>query len=52
MLPADISAIKAAMPHLATKADVSDMKSSVIQWIVATTITVAGLAFAIAKFVH
>ena len=48
----NIAGIKAVIPHLATKADVSDMKTSVIQWIVATTIAVAGTAFAIAKFVH
>jgi hypothetical protein len=48
----DISGIKAVIPHLATKADVSDMKTSIIQWIVATTIAAAGVAFAIAKFVH
>jgi hypothetical protein len=51
-MKADISAIKAVIPHLATKADVSDVKTSIIQWIVATTITVAALAFSIAKFVH
>jgi len=55
----DISGIKAVIPHLATKADVSDAKAlisdaktSIIQWLVATTIAAAGLAFAIAKFVH
>jgi hypothetical protein len=48
----DIASIKAVIPHLATKADVSDVKTSIIQWIVATTITVAALAFSIAKFVH
>jgi hypothetical protein len=34
------------------KADISDMKTSIIQWMVATTIAAAGVAFAIAKFVH
>jgi len=48
----DISGIKAVIPHLATKADLSDMRAAIIQWIVATTIAAAGLAFAIAKFVH
>ena len=51
-MKADISAIKAVLPHLATKADVSDVKTSIIQWIVATTIAVAALAFSIAKLVH
>jgi hypothetical protein len=36
----------------ATRADVSDAITSIIKWIVGTTIAVAALAFAIAKFVH
>lgn len=55
----DIASIKAVIPHLATKADlgdvralISDAKTSIIQWAVGTTIAVAGVAFAIAKFVH
>ena len=48
----DLSGIKAQIPHLATKADVSDLKASIIQWAVGTTIATAGLVFAIAKFVH
>ncbi|MGB6487637.1 MAG: hypothetical protein WBE91_12200 [Steroidobacteraceae bacterium] len=58
-MKADMSAIKAVIPHLATKADVSDAKAligdaktSIIQWVVGTTIAAAGVAFAIAKFVH
>jgi hypothetical protein len=61
-----IGSINAQLPHLATKADVaelrasisdvrafvSDTKTSIIQWVVGTTIAVAALAFAIAKFVH
>lgn len=49
----------AQLPYMATKAEVmairaevSDAKTSIIQWVVATTIAVAALAFAIAKFVH
>jgi hypothetical protein len=49
---ADVSAIKAQIPYLATKSDVSDLKASIIQWLVGTTISAAALAFAIAKFVH
>ena len=55
----DLAAIKAVIPHLATKADlgdakalISDAKTSIIQWVVGTTIAAAGVAFAIAKFVH
>ena len=52
---ADVAQVKAdvaQLPYMATKADVSDAKVSIIQWVVATTIAVAALAFAIAKFVH
>ena len=48
----DVSGIKAQLPYLAAKADVSDAKTSIIQWMIGTTIAAAGLAFAIAKFVH
>jgi hypothetical protein len=48
----DIAGINAVIPRLATRADVSEVKTSIIQWIVATTIAIAGVAFAIAKFVH
>jgi hypothetical protein len=61
----DVSAIKATLPHLATKADVagtkadinelrsdmSAMETRIIRWIVGTTIAVASVAFTIAKFV-
>ena len=47
-----VAGIAAQLPHMATKADVSDVKTAIIQWVVATTIAVAALAFAIAKFVH
>lgn len=48
----DLAAIKAVLPHLVTKADLSDVKASIIQWIVASTIAVAAVAFSVAKFVH
>ena len=48
----DLSGIKAQIPHLATRSDVSDLKASIIQWAVGTTIAAAALVFAIAKFVH
>jgi hypothetical protein len=55
----DVSAIKATLPHLATKAEVKDLKADIssletriIRWIVGTTITVASVAFTIAKFVN
>jgi hypothetical protein len=58
-LRSQVSAILAIIPHLATKADVADVKADVaavettiIKWIVATVLASAGLAFTIAKFVH
>lgn len=65
-LRSQVSAILAIIPHLATKADVADVRTAVgllkadvaaveaaiIKWIVATMLTSAALAFTIAKFVH
>jgi hypothetical protein len=65
-LRSQVSAILAIIPHLATKADVSDVRAAVgqvkadvaavetaiIKWIVATVLASAALAFTIAKFVH
>jgi len=54
----DVSAIKATLPHLATKADVEEVKSDlsatetkIIRWLVGTMIAIASVAFTIAKFV-
>jgi hypothetical protein len=47
-----VSAISAVIPHLATKADVSALETSIIKWIIATVLGTAGLVFTIAKFVH
>jgi hypothetical protein len=66
LLRADVSAVTALLPHLATKAEfasvkadvasvraeISDAKASIIQWMVSTMIAVAALSFTIAKFVH
>jgi hypothetical protein len=65
-LRSQVSAILAVIPHLATKADVADVRAAVgqvkadvaavetaiIKWIVATVLASAALAFTIAKFVH
>ena len=48
----DVSAIKATLPHLSTKADISSLETKIIRWIVGTTIAVASVAFTIAKFVN
>lgn len=42
----------APIPYLATKADVSDFKRSIVRWIVGAIIIVAALTFTIAKIVH
>ena len=34
------------------KAAISEAKTSIVQWVVGTTIAAAGIAFTIAKFVH
>jgi hypothetical protein len=47
-----VSAIFAIVPHLATKADVSTLETSIIKCIIATVLGIAGLVFTIAKFVH
>ena len=51
-MKSDLSGIKAQLPYLAAKSDVSDMKASMIQWMVGTMITVTALAFTIAKLIH
>jgi hypothetical protein len=58
-LRSQVSAILAVIPHLATKADVADLKvdvaaieTKIIKWIVATVLASAASAFTIAKFVH
>ena len=58
-LRSQVSAILAIIPHLATKADVAEVKADVaavettiIKWIVATMLASAALTFTIAKFVH
>jgi hypothetical protein len=65
-LRSQVSAILEVIPHLATKADVVDVRTAVaeskadlaaaetaiIKWIVATVLATAALAFTIAKFVH
>jgi len=58
-LKVQVGSIAAQIPHLATKAGVgelkaaiSEAKTSIVQWVVGTTIAAAGIAFTIAKFVH
>ena len=51
-LRSQVSAILAVIPHLATKADVAAVETTIIKWIVATSLASAALAFTIAKFVH
>jgi len=51
---AEVMAVKTDLTAqvMAVRVEISDAKTSIIQWVVATTIAVAALAFAIAKFVH
>jgi hypothetical protein len=62
---ADLSAVVAVLPHLATKADfcstkadigglraeINALETAMIKWIIGTVISTGALAFAIAKFV-
>jgi hypothetical protein len=48
---ADVSAIKAVQPHLATKADIHALETKIIKWIIGTVIATGALGFSIAKFV-
>ena len=62
----DVSAIKATLPYLATKADINATGADIneisaaidavgtrlIRWIVGSIITASSAAFTIAKFVH
>jgi hypothetical protein len=55
----DVGAIKATLPHLATKADINGVKSDInaletriVRWIVGTMIGSVSVAFTIAKFVN
>ena len=56
---AQVAGIAAVMPHLVTKADlgavkaeVSELGSKLISWLVATGIATAGLVITAMKFVH
>ena len=48
----DVSAIKASLPHLATKAEINALETRIIRWFVGTTIAAVSAAFMIAKFVN
>lgn len=57
-IKAQVSGLTAIAPHLATKADVAEIKtevarvdSSLIKWIVGTLLALALLTFTIARFV-
>jgi hypothetical protein len=49
----DVAAIKAQVPHLATKAEISELHAAMIKWIVGTAIACTtaaiGAAFSIAR---
>jgi len=58
-LKVQVGSIAAQLPHLATQAQIGDLraavseaKTSIVQWVVGTTIAAAGIAFAIARWVH
>ena len=47
-----VSAIAAVQPHLATKADVAELGTKIIKWIIATGMAMTGLIITAVKFVH
>lgn len=54
----DVSQLKASVPHLATKADLHKLETFIVaretkflRWCVGSVLTVAALAFSIARFV-
>ena len=54
----DVAALKATVPHLATKCDIGDLRalvasteSSLIKWIVGTAVSCAAVAFAAARLI-
>jgi hypothetical protein len=65
-LTAEVAAIKATLPHLATKQDFGELKASIervdgniarmeasmVRWAVGLTIACGGLAFTAAKLIH
>jgi len=51
-LEVQVGVVVATVQHLATKADLSQLETKMIKWIIATVMSAAGLAFAIAKLVH
>jgi hypothetical protein len=48
---AKVSGLEASLPHLATKADVSNSALKIIGWMIGTTIALTTLAFTIARYV-
>ena len=51
-LRSEVAGISAMIPHLATKADLKATETAIIKSIIATVLTTAWVAFAIARFVH
>jgi hypothetical protein len=47
-----VSAIAAVQPHLATKADVAELGTKIIKWLIATGMAMTGLIITAVKFVH
>ncbi|NNM81169.1 MAG: hypothetical protein HKL98_00990 [Burkholderiales bacterium] len=51
VLRSDVSEIKASVPFLATKTEASEMKASLIQWIIGTAIALGATAITVMAFV-
>lgn len=44
--------IETRLEHTSTKADVSQLESTLLKWFIGTAIALTGLAFAAAKLIH
>ncbi|WP_253185361.1 hypothetical protein [Burkholderia plantarii] len=47
-----LARMESGLNHVATKADVASLESTLLKWFVGTAIALAGLAFAAAKLIH
>ncbi len=47
-----LARMESGLSHVATKADVASVESTLLKWFVGTAIALAGLAFAAAKLIH
>lgn len=47
-----LARMESGLAHVATRADVASVESTLLKWFVGTAIALAGLAFAAARLIH